>query len=141
MSRQVSATLFPVVAGAWAVGVTALVTMILAAIGLYGAIAYAVARRSREIGIRMALGARPSAILGLVMNQGIIVALAGIGVGALAAAATARILASALYGVSAADPAAWASAVLIVLAVAALANFVPARRAAAVDPTTALRAD
>ncbi len=141
MTRQVSATLFPVIAGAWVVGVTALVTMVLAGIGLYGAIAYAVARRSREIGIRMALGARPAAILGLVMNHGIAVALAGIGVGAAGAVAAARFLASALYGVSAADPAAWASAAIIVLVAAMLANFLPARRAVGVDPTTALRAE
>jgi putative ABC transport system permease protein len=141
MTRQVAATMFPVLAGAWLVGLIALVTMALAGIGLYGVIAYSVARRSREIGIRMALGARPGSILGLVMQQGLIVALVGLALGSMGAVATARFLANALYGVSAIDPTAWAGAATIILAVSALANFVPARRAAAVDPTTALRTE
>jgi len=141
MTRQVAATLFPVMAGAWVVGVMALVTVALAGIGLYGVIAYSVARRSREIGIRMALGARPAAILGLVVRQGLVVCAIGLVLGSVGAFAAARFLAQALYGVSASDPAPWAGALTIVLASSALANLVPARRAVTVDPTRALRTE
>jgi len=141
MTRQVAATLFPVQAGAWMVGIVASVAMLLAGIGLYGAIAYSVARRSREIGIRMALGARPGAILQLVMRQGLTVAVVGLAVGCLLAIAAARFLAGSLYGVSAAHPVPWAGTATIVLFASALANFVPARRAARVDPTTSLRTE
>jgi predicted permease len=141
MEAQVGATLLPARAGAIGVSATGVVAMALAAIGLYGVIAYSVARRTREIGIRMALGARPSAVLGLVMRQGMGTAALGMAAGGLLAVAAGRALSGALYGIGAADPVAWAGAVAVLLAVSGLANLVPARRAARVDPGTALRTE
>jgi predicted permease len=139
MEAEVDATLFPMRASAWLVSGIGLVAMLLAAIGLYGVIAYSVARRTREIGIRVALGARPGAVVGLVMRQGLLVAIAGLVAGCLLAAVAARAIAGALYGVSSADPVSWLGAAAVVLAASAFANLVPAWRAAHVDPSEALR--
>ena len=141
MDAQVAATLLPARLGAVGVSVVGVVAMALAAIGLYGVIAYAVARRSREIGIRMALGARPAAVVALVLRQGLGLAAAGLGVGAVIALGAAFALSRALYGISVVDPIAWSTTIVVLLTVAALANVVPARRAAVVDPSTALRAE
>ena len=147
MDAQVAATLLPAKLGAMAVGLVGVVAMALAAIGLYGVIAYAVARRSREIGIRMALGARPAVVVALVLRQGLGLAAAGLGVGAVIALGAATALSRALYGISVIEPIAWSTAIAVLLTVAAIANVVPARRAAVVDPlygaprrVTALRA-
>jgi ABC-type antimicrobial peptide transport system permease subunit len=120
---------------------TGVVAMLLASIGLYGVIAYSVARRTREIGIRMALGARPSAVIGLVMRQGLALAAVGVSMGALLALGAAKAVAGALYGVSFVDPLAWGAAIVTLFVVSALANMVLARRASIVDPSSALRAD
>jgi predicted permease len=141
MEAEMAATLFPIRAGAWLVGVVGAMAMTLAAIGLYGVIAYSVARRTREIGIRMALGAQPSTVLRLVMKQGLAVAAAGLVAGLLAAAGAARVVAGALYGIGAADPVSWAAAAVVLLGVSMVANLVPARRAARVDPSVALRVE
>ena len=141
MEGEVAATLFPVRAGAWMVTGVGLVAMLLAAIGLYGVIAYSVSRRTREIGIRIALGARPSLVLGQVMRQGLVVAFVGLAAGCLLAAGAARAIAGALYGVGVADPVSWGAAAAVLLGVSALANFIPARRAAHVDPSIALRTE
>src|SRR5262249_45185539 len=130
---------FPVRASAWLVGAVGLMALALAAIGLYGVIAYSVARRTREIGIRIALGAQPAGVLGLVMRQGLVVAASGLAAGCLLAAGAARSLAGSLYGVTVGDPLSWLGAAAILLAVSALANLIPARRAARVDPSDALR--
>jgi predicted permease len=143
METQVDATLFPMRASAWLVSGVGLVAMLLAAIGLYGVIAYSVARRTKEIGIRVALGARPGTVVGLVMRQGLLVAAAGLTVGcvltALVAVMAARMIAGVLYRVSVADPFSWAAAALVLLGVSALANLIPAWRASRVDPSEALR--
>jgi predicted permease len=141
MEAEVDATLLPMRASAWLVGGVGLVAMLLAAIGLYGVIAYSVARRTREIGIRMALGARPKSVIRLVLRQGLLVAAAGLAGGCLLAAIAARLIAGALYGVSAADPVSWASAAVVLLAASALANLIPAWRAARVTPSEALRTE
>jgi predicted permease len=141
MEAEVSATLFPVRASAWLVSGVGATAMILAAVGLYGVIAYSVARRTREIGVRMALGARPSLVVGLVMQHGLLLAATGVGVGCIVAAVAAGLIARALYGVRPSDPVSWFVAIVVVLGVAALANFIPAWRAARVDPSTALRSE
>jgi predicted permease len=139
MEAEVGATLFPVRAGAWLVGSVGLVAMVLAAIGLYGVIAYSVARRTREIGIRMALGARRSSVVALVLQQGLFVALFGMVVGCVLAFFAARLVAGVLYGVGVGDPVSWAAAVLTLFTASALANLIPAWRASRVDPSVALR--
>jgi len=141
MDAQVAATLLPVKAGAISVSAVGGVAMLLASIGLYGVIAYSVARRTREIGIRMALGAQPSAVVGLVMKQGLAIAAVGVGVGAVLAFGGAKAMAGALYGVSFVDPMAWGAAIALLFVVATLANLIPARRASIVDPSSALRSE
>jgi putative ABC transport system permease protein len=123
------------------IGGAAAVAMLLAAIGLYGVMAFVVTLRTREIGIRVALGAQPGDVRWLVWRQGIAIAAIGVAAGAAGAVAIGRSLAALLFEVRATDlPVLSVSAVLL-LAVAAAASWAPARRAAAVDPATALRAD
>jgi hypothetical protein len=114
---------------------------LLAAIGLYGVIAYSVTRRTREIGIRMALGAEPAQVLGMVMRQGLTLAAIGALAGVILAAGAASFLRGVIYGVGTADPIAWAAALTALVVAAALANYFPARRAMRVDPVTALRVE
>jgi ABC-type antimicrobial peptide transport system permease subunit len=114
---------------------------LLAAIGLYGVIAFAVSRRTREIGVRMAIGANPTGVMRMVMRQGFVLVAAGLAVGLVLAAVAAQVLSGLLYGISAADPIAWLSALAVMLAAAGLANFIPARRAMRIDPITALRTE
>jgi predicted permease len=139
MRAQVDASLLPARLAAEALGLVGLVAMVLAGIGLYGVVAYAVGRRTREIGIRMALGAAPSEVLAMVMRQGLTVVGAGLLVGGALAGVGARAIAATLYGVTAADPVAWGTAAGVLLLSAVVANYVPARRAARVDPSIALR--
>ncbi|HEX7049880.1 MAG TPA: ABC transporter permease [Longimicrobiales bacterium] len=113
--------------------------LILGAVGIYGVIAYAVSQRIHEIGIRMALGARAGDVLGMVVRQGAALAMIGIAVGLLAAFATTRLLAGLLYGVGATDAATFLAVPLLLGAVALAASWIPARRAARVDPVVALR--
>ena len=141
METQVDAALLPARLAAQMASLVGLVATVLAAIGLYGVIAYAVARRTREIGIRMALGAAPGGVIGLVMQQGLTVALAGIVAGTGIAYLAAGAIASALYGVSPLDPVAWGGSIVALLGSAALANYLPARRASRVDPSVALRSE
>jgi predicted permease len=145
MEMEVEATLFPMRASAWVVTGIGLVAMLLAAIGLYGVIAYSVARRTKEMGIRVALGARPGAVVSLVMRQGLLVAASGLTAGCLVAGVVAvlvtRLAPGALYRVSAGDPSSWLSAAALLLSVSALANLIPAWRASRVDPSQALRSE
>ena len=113
----------------------------LAAIGIYGVISYAVSQRTHEIGLRMALGAQPGDVRRLVLRQGVKLALAGVALGLVGALALGRVLWSLLFEVSAADPVTFTSVSAIAIAVAALACYLPARRATAVDPANALRSD
>jgi len=115
--------------------------LLLAAIGLYGVIAFSVARRTREIGIRMAIGARPAAVLTLILRQGLMLAGIGLLAGALLAALATRAVAGALFGITAADAVAWSTAVVTLLGIAIAANLLPAWRAARIDPVKALKTE
>ena len=139
MESEVDATLLPMRASAWLVTGVGLVAMLLAAIGLYGVIAYSVARRTREIGIRMAIGARPAEVVAMVMRQGLLVAGVGLIVGCMLAAGVTHAMGGVLYGITAADPVSWLVAAGLLLAVSTLANNIPAHRASRVSPTDALR--
>ena len=139
LETSIAATLFPARAAAVLVGIFGLLALALAAVGLYGVIAYSVSRRTREIGIRMALGAEPSAVVRLVLGQGLTLVAVGTVLGGTAALWASRLVASSLYGAGAADPLAYVGAAALLVGVAAVANAVPARRAARVDPMVALR--
>ena len=119
----------------------AVLAMLLAAVGVYGVMSFLVARRTQEVGIRMALGAKRAQVLGMVMRQGMATILVALAIGVVAALAATRLLAAQLFGVSATDPLTFVVVPLVLAAVAALACFVPARRASRVDPMVALRAD
>ena len=122
-------------------GAFAGVAALLAAIGVYGVLAYAVVQRTHEIGIRMALGARRAQILAGVLRHGLLLAAAGIALGLAAAAAGTRTLQSMLFGVTALDPGTYAAVAMMFGLTAACAAFVPARRATTVDPMVALRSE
>jgi macrolide transport system ATP-binding/permease protein len=141
MEAEVGATLFAARAGALLMTIAGAMAMLLAAIGLYGVIAYSVARRTKEIGIRLALGARPAGVLTLIMRQGLVVAVAGLALGCLLAAIVGATTGSVLYGVRASDPVSWLAASAVLLVVSVLANIVPAWRASKVEPSQALRID
>jgi putative ABC transport system permease protein len=120
-------------------GIFSALALILAAIGIYGVMAYSVALRTQEIGIRMALGAQQKDVLRLILGQGARIAFFGVAIGLGAAAALARLLSSLLFSVSASDPITFAAVSILLLAIALLACYVPARRALRVDPIIALR--
>jgi ABC-type antimicrobial peptide transport system permease subunit len=123
------------------VGLFAGTALILAMVGLYGVIAYLTSQRVREIGIRMALGAQRSDVLGLVLGQSFTLVAVGVAVGILGAIAGTRLLGTLLYGVSAADFTTYFAVVLLLFMAALVASFLPVRRALAVNPVEALRTE
>jgi predicted permease len=134
-------TMLPTRVGAILMGAFGVLALGLAAIGLYGVVAYSVAQRTREVGIRVALGAPRAAVLNLLVSRGARLAVAGVALGAAGAAAVGRLLESLLYGVSAFDPVAFGAAAMVLLAIAAVANVVPVLAAMRIDPVRALRSE
>jgi ABC-type antimicrobial peptide transport system permease subunit len=122
-------------------GIAGVMALVLGVIGIYGVIAYVVAQRKRELGIRAALGARPPQLERMFVRQGIVLTGVGAAVGLSAAVALARVMSSLLFGVGPMDPTAYVAAGAVTIAAAALASYVPARRAAKIDPIETLRAD
>jgi len=122
-------------------GIFALVALLLAALGIYGTMAYSVTQRSREIGIRMALGADSSLVLRMVVGGGLRLGLLGVALGAIGALLATRVIASLLFGVSATDPLTLAATAAVLLGAAVLASWIPASRATRVDPSVSLRAE
>jgi putative ABC transport system permease protein len=141
MEMATAAALAPRRATAALVGVFAVSALLLAALGLYGVLAYAVGQRTQEFGIRLALGAEPRQVLELVLREGVVLALCGVGLGLALSAALGRTLASFLYGIGAYDPAVLIGVPLLLMVVALLACLVPARRAVTVDPMRTLRSE
>jgi putative ABC transport system permease protein len=115
------------------------IAMILAALGIYGVIAYSVAQRTHEVGIRMALGAQKSDVLGLIVRQGVILTLIGVAIGLAIAVALTRLMTTLLFGVAPTDATTFVAVSLLLIFVALLACYIPARRATKVDPLVALR--
>ena len=141
LEEEIGAALFPQKTAAFLMSVLGAVALLLAAAGLYSVMAYAITQRRQEIGIRMALGARPGQVVGLVVRQGVMLASAGLAAGLLAALALTRFASSLLVGIGATDPLVFAVSVLFLAGVAAAASYLPARRAARVDPGSALRSE
>jgi macrolide transport system ATP-binding/permease protein len=139
LEEHMRLALFPLHAGAVAAGSFALLAMTLAAIGIYGVMAYSVGQRTHEIGIRMALGARASDVWKMVLKQGVIITAIGMVFGLVCAIGLSGVVASMLYGVSATDPLTFLFITLLLAAVALAACYIPARRATKVDPLIAIR--
>jgi macrolide transport system ATP-binding/permease protein len=139
MESEIATSMFPARAGAALAAAFGGLALLLASIGLYGVMAFWVGRRTREIGVRMALGARSSSVVGLVLAQGMTLVGCGLISGVPLAMLVTRVLAGSLYGVPAVDPIAYSVSVAALVAVALIAQLFPARRAARVDPMTALR--
>jgi putative ABC transport system permease protein len=119
----------------------AALALVLAVVGIYGVISYTVVQRTHEIGIRMALGAKPVDVIRLVVGQGMMPVIVGLTIGLGAALVGSRVIESLLYEVSATDPMTYIAIALVLIAVAIAACYIPARRAARVDPVDALRHD
>jgi ABC-type antimicrobial peptide transport system permease subunit len=135
--RSMATTTFTLVMLAIAGGMA----LALGIVGLYGVIAYAVSQRTREIGIRTALGAQPSGLLAMFVRHGLLLAGIGAALGLVAAAGLTRLMSSLLFGVTALDPVTYAAVSALLISTAMLASYLPARRAVAIDPVQALRAD
>jgi ABC-type antimicrobial peptide transport system permease subunit len=139
LTEHMQIPLFPARMAAIVLGSFGILALALAGIGIYGVMSYVVAGRTREIGLRMALGADRRNVLRLIVRQGMTLAVVGLGIGLLLAFAAARLLTSFLYGVSPGDPATFMGVALLLASVAFVACYVPARRATRVDPMIALR--
>ena len=139
LKEHMRLALFPARVAAMVLGVFGLVALLLSAIGIYGITSYAVSQRTHEIGIRMALGAQLGDVLRLVLNHGLKLTLIGAALGLVGAYLATRAITAVLYGVSATDPLTFVSVSILLIAVALLASYVPARRATKVDPLIALR--
>jgi putative ABC transport system permease protein len=141
MSRHLAAMLLPSRLGAMAFMLFAALALALSVLGVYGVVSYAVARRSREAGIRLAVGAPPNAIVRLLMREGFVLVMIGSVLGLLFGLGAAQVLRTLLYGVGAADPITFIAAPVLLIVVGAVAAFLPARRAGRVDPAGVLRSE
>ena len=141
LEQQVARTMWRQRLQSQVLGVFAALAVVLAVVGMYGVVSYAVAQRTRELGVRVALGATRRQVLALVLGQGARLALAGVGIGLLGALALAPLLGALLYQVDALDPLTFGTAAVLLAGVAMLASLAPARRATRVDPLVAMRAD
>jgi len=139
MQDNLSLMLFPVRVGAGLLSIFGFLALGMASVGLYGVIAYSVSRRTHEFGLRLALGAQTADVLKLVVKQGMILVGLGILFGLIGAMAVTWVLSSVLYGISAIDPLTFGATSFVLAVVALLANYIPARRAASIDPMDALR--
>jgi predicted lysophospholipase L1 biosynthesis ABC-type transport system permease subunit len=133
--------LFFVTLGATIAVAFGLLALALSTVGIYGVVSYGVSQRTREIGIRVALGARSARVVRMVVAQGLVVAALGIVLGLVAAAGVVRVLGSLLYGVAPSDPVVWVTVASLLMAIAVAASLLPAMRAARVDPMLALRSE
>jgi putative ABC transport system permease protein len=125
----------------WLFSVFGAVALLLAITGVYGLLAYAVSQRTQEIGVRVALGAARRDVIGLIVRQGLTLAVTGIGIGLIGSLAVTRVIGSLLYNITPTDPVTFVSASLFLISISALASYVPTRRATAVDPLVALRSE
>ena len=141
MKEATSIVLLPQRVAALVTGVLGALGLLLSCVGLYGVMAYSVQRRTREIGIRLALGAQPSAVLRIVVREGFSLAVLAVLIGLALAAAAARAVEGFLFNISPFDPAAFAGTSLLFLSVAFVASYLAARRTASSDPLAALRTD
>ncbi len=141
LEQHMQLPLFPAQAAGALLATFGALALALAVVGLYGVVSYSVSQRAREIGVRMALGARNADVLRLVLSQGLRLTLIGLGVGFAGALVVSRVLASVLYGVSPTDPIAFGTVAFVLMLVALLASYVPARWATRVDPIRALRSE
>ena len=139
MEQQLSEQLSPRRFQTTLLTIFSLIALLLASVGIFGLLHYSVAQRSHEIGIRMALGAQPREVVRLVVKDGAKLALAGLVIGTIAATAVTQFMKSLLFGVASTDPTTFVSVLFLLMTVALLACYVPARRAARVDPIVALR--
>jgi putative ABC transport system permease protein len=139
MDKVVGDTRWPQRINMGSLGILAIISLMLAAIGIYGLISYSVTERMHEIGVRMALGAARGDILKLMLKQGGVLLLIGLFIGLIGAFALTRIMSSLLFGVSATDPLIFAATSLLLILVVMLSTFIPGRKAAQVDPMIALR--
>ena len=141
LTEHMKIPLFPAQMAAGALGSFGVLALVLAAVGIYGVMSYVVAGRTREIGLRMALGAQSGNVRNLILRQGMTLALIGSVIGLAIAFGATRLLKSVLYGVSASDPVTFVGVTFLLASVALFACWLPARRATRVDPMIALRAE
>ena len=139
MAQQVNLALLPARAAAWFLGLFGILALVLAAVGLYGVVAYSVSQRTHEIGIRMTLGARPVDVLFMILREGMTLVLIAIVIGLSLAFAATRLLSGFIYGISSTDPLTFGGVAFLLALVALVASYLPARHATTVEPNVALR--
>ena len=139
IEQYMALPLFPARTVGWLLGVSGILAVVMTTIGLFGVIAYMASQRTHEIGVRMALGARQSDVVKLVMRQGLRVTIVGLSIGIVAAFAASRLLAPVLYGIDANDPITMVAVIMSLTVIALTACYLPARKAMNIDPSVALR--